>query len=95
MVSQHELFGVRFQVDLPAEIGNVEAANVVSDECEGNNERYQAATVVLNQPKQFAPRNVIQVGSKVAGDVLEDVGLAARGCHLGERLHKSLFIARA
>jgi hypothetical protein len=49
MVSQHELFGVRFQAGLPAEVGNLETANVVPDECEGDDERHQAATIVLKQ----------------------------------------------
>jgi len=49
MVSQHELFGVRFQVDLPAEVGNLETANVVPDEREGDNKRHQAATIVFKQ----------------------------------------------
>ena len=49
MVSQHELFGVRFKVDLPAEIGNLETANVVPDEREGDNKRHQAVTIVIKQ----------------------------------------------
>ena len=49
MVSQHELFGVRFQVDLPAEVGNLETANVVPDEREGDKKRHQAVTIVIKQ----------------------------------------------
>ena len=43
MVSQHQFFGVRLQVNLAAEIMNREAAKEVPDERHGHDQRHQAA----------------------------------------------------
>src|SRR5687767_10655877 len=48
MVAEHQLARMRFQIDLPGEIRHVERADVVPDEGDGHDERYQSAAVLVD-----------------------------------------------
>ena len=60
MISEHELPRVWFEEYLPIQVVDVVATGVVSDECDGNDERHQSLAVVVDQVGQLGASAGVQ-----------------------------------
>jgi hypothetical protein len=76
MVAEHQLLGMGLEKDLPLQVLDVVAADVVPDQRDGNDQRDEAPAVVVDEVRQLTPRGRVEMLLQMAGRVLEDVRVA-------------------
>jgi hypothetical protein len=92
VVAEHELLGVRLQVDLPRQVFDPVEAHVVAKQRHGDDQGHEPVAVVLDQPEQLVPLLGGEDLLEVAQDVLEHVHVLLGGGDLPQAGHVDLLI---
>src|SRR5258705_5285532 len=93
VIAEHELLGVRREVDLVGDVGYVEPRHVVIDEGDGHDQRDQAMGKVLDEVAELELFAGGEPLLEKSHDVLEYVDVLARGRRDGERPHEAFLVA--
>src|SRR5271167_43059 len=89
------LLWMRLEINLAAQVRDVEFAHVMPKQCDWHDQRNQAAAVVVDQRDEFGARRRVEMLAKVAEHVLQHVGVTGSGRELLQRGHECEFVVVA
>src|SRR5882672_10258382 len=78
-VPEHELLGVRREVDLVGDMGHPEPRHVEIDERDGHHQRHESTSEVADEAAELSILLRREVCLEEAHDVPEDMDMLARG----------------